>query len=269
MPDTSKAPTPPVRQTASVSGHQISSLERGGTDPPILLLHGWGASAAGFTGLLRLSRTPRRLLALDLPGFGESPLGQGDWSTAAYAELVRRLVHQRGWSEISLLGHSYGGGVAIRLAGEPGLGLDRAILCAASGARVPGWRGASARGRLFRGLRLGAESLLPQSWSQVAVDWLRQRLGSEDYRRAGPLRPVLVRAVSEDLTELARRISVPTLITWGAGDRELPLDPFGWHLRRSIAGSEMVQFQRSGHFPFLDEPRRFAAVFDSFVDAKL
>ncbi|MGH7643032.1 MAG: alpha/beta fold hydrolase [Candidatus Dormibacteria bacterium] len=257
-----------ARKSAVLGGQQVTWLEREGVDPPALLLHGWGASAASFVGLLRLAKTPRRLLAVDLPGFGESPLGVTEWTRGGYAGLLRDWIHGRDWPAVAVLGHSYGGGVALRLADGPGAPLDRLLLCAPSGLpEAPGRR--SGRVRTFRALRQSMETLLPARVAEPAVEWLRQRMGSADYRAAGPLRPVLVRAVHEDLTEVARRLEMPTLIIWGGRDPELPLDPYGKRLRQLIGSSELVEFPRSGHFPFLDEPQRFAAVFDSFVDAKL
>jgi pimeloyl-ACP methyl ester carboxylesterase len=118
-------------------------------------------------------------------------------------------------------------------------------------------------------MRRSAETILPGRLAQPAVEWLRQRMGSPDYRSAGALRPILVRAVQEDLSLVARKIKVPTLIIWGGRDSELPVDPMGRRLHELISPSELVEFEASGHFPFVDEPGRFAAVFDSFVDAKL
>ena len=258
-----------TRQSAVSGEHRISFLERAGTDPPVLLLHGWGANAASFTGLLRLAKTPRRLIALDLPGFGESPLGTADWTTSSYASLVRDLVRRRGWDHVALLGHSYGGGVALRLAGEREAPFDRLLLCAASGVRLLNSAGLRPRVRAFRGLRQTLETLLPTRLAEPSVEWLRQRMGSADYRVAGPLRPILVRAVQEDLSPVAERVQIPTLIIWGTEDTELPVDPYGHRLRQLISASELVEFDGSGHFPFVDEPGRFAAVFDSFMDAKL
>lgn len=269
MPTPSPKIAAPTRESAVLGDQPVSLLERDGTDPPVLLLHGWGANAASFSGLLHLAKTPRRLVALDLPGFGESPLGSTEWTRAQYADLVRKLIRERGWGKVAVLGHSYGGGVALRLAGEAPLPLDRLILCAPSGVAPARPGGGGARVRTFRAIRLSVEHLLPSGQAETVVEWLRQRMGSADYRAAGPLRPVLVRAVQEDLTAVAERVEVQTLIIWGAADTELPLDPNGWRLRKLIPTSELIQFPASGHFPFLDEAARFAAVFDSFVDAKL
>ncbi len=259
----------PERHRAQVGEAQLSWLERPGQDPPVLLLHGWGAEAATFAGPLRLCRTRRRLVALDLPGFGESPLGEPSWSTASYADLVRALVRQQGWGRPSLVGHSYGGSVSLRLAAGPQAEVDRLLLCAASGIRPPRRGGVGAKVRLFRALRRSAEALLPRRPAERVVEWLRQRLGSADYRAAGELRPVLVRAVQEDLSLVAAEVRVPTLIVWGSADPELPLATHGQRLHQLIRGSELVQFQGAGHFPFVDQAARFAAVVDAFMDAEL
>lgn len=269
MPTAWPGSVAPTRQSAALGEHRVSWLEREGSDPPVLLLHGWGASAASFSGLLQLSRTRRRLVALDLPGFGESPLGIPSWTRASYAHLVRQFLVSRDWAEVTVLGHSYGGGVALRLAGESSPPLDRLILCAASGLKLPIASGVGARLRSFRALRKTAETVLPKRLSRPVVEWLRQRFGSADYRAAGPLRPILVRAVQEDLSSVAEKITVPTLIIWGGRDQELPLVPYGRRLRELIGTSELVEFEGSGHFPFVDEPGRFASVFDSFVDAEI
>ncbi|HEY6538842.1 MAG TPA: alpha/beta hydrolase [Candidatus Dormibacteraeota bacterium] len=254
----------------SVGAHPVSLLERQGSDPPVLLLHGWGASAATFAVLLSRARTGRRLVAIDLPGFGETQAGSANWSRELYADLVSRLIAEQGWGTVSLLGHSYGGGVAIRLAAAAATPVDRLLLCAPSGVRLPGSRAAGARVQTFRLLRSGAERALPSRWSEPAVEWLRQRMGSADYRAAGPLlRPILVRAVAEDLSELATTIRVPTLVLWGARDQELPLATYGRRLAELVPPAELIELPSSGHFPFVDDPGRFAAVFDSFVDAKL
>src|SRR5487761_1611145 len=269
MANSSPGSVAPIRHSAAVGEHQVSFLEREGSDPPVLLLHGWGANAASFTGLLRLATTGRRLVALDLPGFGESPMGVTEWTTTKYAALVGDLIRDRDWGTVSVLGHSFGGGIALRVAGATGAPLDRLLLCAASGVRAPNSGGVTAKVRVFRGLRRGLELALPAGPADSAVEWLRQRMGSADYRAAGPLRPLLVRTVQEDLSAVAERVQVQTLIIWGGRDTELPLDPFGHRLQRLVRDSALVEFETSGHFPFVDEPARFAAVFDSFVDATL
>lgn len=259
----------PTRTTCLLGGQPVALLERAGDDPPVVLLHGWGASAVSFGQLLRQSRSHRRLVAIDLPGFGESPIGPGGWTTAAYSRLVRECLTARGWESFSLLGHSYGGSISIRIASEAGLQPDRLLLCSASGIRPSAQGGPSLRVRGFKALRASA-GWLPAPAARLATEWLTQRFGSADYRAASPeLRRTLVAAVREDLSPQAAQISVPTLLIWGARDQELPREPHGRRLEALIGPAELVVFEGSGHFPFLDEPGRFALVFDAFMDAEL
>ncbi|MHB8394231.1 MAG: alpha/beta fold hydrolase [Candidatus Dormibacteria bacterium] len=259
---------PPLRGVGTVDGHRVSWLDRPGSDPAVVLLHGWGSSAASFLGLLRRSTSSRRLLALDLPGFGESPVGPGGWTTTRYADLVAAWTAAQLGVGYSLLGHSYGGAVSMRLAiGRPG--PDRLLLCAASGIRPPSDERGAKGVSVFRALRAGARAL-PPPLSTTAVEWLSRHFGSADYRAAGPqLRPTLVAAVMEDLSEIAARIDIPTLLVWGAADSELPLNPHSQRLRQLIAPAELVTFENSGHFPFVDEADRFARVFDAFMDVEI
>jgi pimeloyl-ACP methyl ester carboxylesterase len=234
-----------------------------------MLLHGWGASAETFQGLLRRSRSPRRLLAPDLPGFGHSPIGQGGWTTSAYAELLETFARSFGWPAYSLFGHSYGGSISIRLAGGSGPVPDRLLLCAAAGIRPKEEMVQGSRVSTFKTLR-AISGWLPGPASRSATEWLSQRFGSADYRAASPeMRRTLVAAVQEDLSPLAPLVHVPTLVLWGANDPELSLDPHARRLVGLIPPAELVVFEASGHFPFLDEPARFALVFDSFMDAEL
>ena len=257
-----------TRSAGTLGENSISFLERPGDDPPVLLLHGWGASAATFTPLLQGLATGRRLLAPDLPGFGESPLGRGGWTTTGYADLVQGWLESLGVRRYSLLGHSYGGALAIRLAAGS-FPPDRLLLCAPSGIRPGAAAPPSFRVRAYKGLRGGAR-VLPPPWRSRFQEWLVARMGSQDYRAAAPaLRPTLVAAVREDLSPLAARLSLPTLVVWGSQDPELPLVPHAQRLVELIPGAELVVFEGSGHFPFLDQAARFAAVTDALMDAEL
>ena len=264
---------PPVRPSltrarGSVGDQPVSFLERPGAEPPVLLLHGWGASAATFTPLLQGMATPRRLLAPDLPGFGESPVGRGGWTTASYADLILAWLSGLQVARYSLLGHSYGGALSIRLA-TGDLPPDRLLLCAPSGIRPEAAAPPSLRVRAYKWLR-GAAGALPPDARSSFRDWLATRMGSADYRAASPeLRPTLVAAVREDLSPLAGRVSLPTLLIWGSNDLELPLRPHAERLQALIPSAELVVFEGSGHFPFLDQAARFAAVADALMDAAL
>ncbi|HUY98011.1 MAG TPA: alpha/beta hydrolase [Verrucomicrobiae bacterium] len=264
------APAPAIglrRWRATVGEVALAGVGRQGQGAPVVLLHGWGARADTFTPLLLRLRTPRPLWALDLPGFGESPLGAGGWTTTAYAELVGRWIEEAGWERTSLLGHSYGGAVAVRIAAAGTHLVDRLCLIGAR-LRVEPSPDLIRRQRAWQRRRqLGR--WLPAPWRRRWEDAWRERHGSPDYRAAGPLRPTLVDAVTEDLAPVARGVTVPTLLLWGARDQDMPVATVAARYRALMASSELVVLEGSGHFPFLDEPQRCAAIIDAFVDARL
>ena len=83
---------------------------------------------------------------------------------------------------------------------------------------------------------------------------------------AGPLRPILVRVVNEDLAPLLPRIRASTLLVWGSNDDAAPL-AHGKRMERLIDDAGLVVFEGAGHFAYLDEPDRFCRIVRHFFGA--
>jgi len=195
--------------------------------PTVIALHGWGRTHVDFTGVLGPSAPggPLAAVAPDLPGFGATPAPPTPWGSAQYAQVVARLIdpHPGGGAEAPLpvvvLGHSFGGRVALVLAGTRpelvrGLVLTAAPLAPRPGAR----RRPPAAFRLVRALhRLG---VVPEA----RLDQARRRYGSADYRAAdGVMRQVLVRLLGEDYAPALRSLRCPVELVWGDDDPDVPL----------------------------------------------
>ena len=137
----------------SVDGVGIHCLEAG-QGPALLLIHGLGASTFTFRRILPDLARRFRVVAVDLKGFGfsERPAA-GDYSLSAQAALVRQVMDQLGVEKASVLGHSMGGAVAMRLALAYPERVERLILASSAsdvdlGRRV--W-GAAVIGRMLPG----------------------------------------------------------------------------------------------------------------------
>jgi len=87
-----------------------------GQGDSIVLLHGWGTSSQSLAGVAACLAPVSRVLSVDLPGFGWSQAPAAAWGTADYADHVRQLLDAIGVATAVLLGHSFGGRVAIQLA---------------------------------------------------------------------------------------------------------------------------------------------------------
>lgn len=94
-------------------------------------------------------------------------------------------------------------------------------------------------------------------------DAVYQRIQSEDYKNAGPLRPIFVKVVNEDITGLLPRITAPTLLVWGTEDEAVPLS-HAKKMESLIRDSGLVLFEGAGHFAYLDESDRFCRVVNHF-----
>lgn len=231
------------------------------TAPPVVVLHGWGGRIESMAPLLSCLKHEYRLIALDLPGFGESPVPAQHWGTPEYAGFVRDVLVDLGIERAHFVGHSYGAKTSLYLAAtDPGL-VDKLVLQGSSGLRTP----PSAKARMKRALSKGARAaghLGPagRALRQAVYD----RIASTDYREAGAMRPILVRVVNEDMTSFLPQIKSPTLLVWGTEDDAAPLI----HARtmaKLIPDAGLVEFQGAGHFAYLDEPERFCTIVQHFL----
>jgi pimeloyl-ACP methyl ester carboxylesterase len=221
-----------VALTALLDGAVLA--ERSGDEPRVLALHGWGRTRADWAPVL--AGVPS--LAVDLPGFGASPPPPGPWGSPEYAALLAPLLSDGGWT---VVGHSFGGRVAVQLAaGWPDL-VDRVVLTGVPLLR----RTSSAKPPFaFRAAKwLHAKGLV----SDARMEEERRKRGSADYRAAeGVMRDTLVTLVNEDYRDLLPSVTAPVAMVWGAGDTAAPLDM----AREAVAlfpHGELVVSETSGH----------------------
>ncbi|MCW2621777.1 MAG: hypothetical protein JWL64_1379 [Frankiales bacterium] len=180
----------------------------------VLALHGWGRGRFDLSPAL----SDVEGLLPDLPGFGLSPAPPVPWGSADYADLLSPLLDE-GDARWIVLGHSFGGRVAVQLAAAR---PDRVSGLVLTG--VPLLRSAvpSRSPLAFRTARaLHRRHLLPDS----ALERARRKYGSQDYLAAeGVMRATLVRLVGEDYADLLPTLAMPVELVWGALDTAAPLE---------------------------------------------
>lgn len=222
----------------------------------LLLLHGWGQNLLSLLPLGELLSNHGEVHLLDLPGFGQSdipPLSEGNqsWGTGDYCRRVLQYIDENKLNGVIVLGHSFGGRIAIRLASDYPDKVKGLVLISSAGLkRSFSWQ---------RKIRFKLQSLLRRLIkacdrifkSKLFEDWYIPRYASPDYKNSGRLRGVLVRTVNEDLTESAKKVSCPTLLVWGSADTETPIE-MAYRLNSLIRSSELVELPGVGHLPFLN-----------------
>jgi pimeloyl-ACP methyl ester carboxylesterase len=236
---------------------------RVGDGPDVLVLHGWGARIEAVGPIIDALAAQSTVYAPDLPGFGETePPPQQPWGVADYEAWTRALISALGLRRPSIVGHSRGATIAIKLAADHPDLVDKLVLVDAAGikpTRTWRYRRRVAKAKLakYASRSLGAPG---RRWRERVIE----RNASEDYKRAGLMRPTLVRLVNEDITELLPLVKASTLLIWGDRDRSTPLSD-GQTMERLIPDAGLVVFEGAGHFSYLDQRHRFAVVASHFL----
>jgi pimeloyl-ACP methyl ester carboxylesterase len=180
----------------------------------VVALHGWRRTSSDFDKVLAGLGADVGALALDLPGFGASPEPPEAWASADYANAVAGILD----GPVVLLGHSFGGRVAVHLAAaRPD--LVRALVLTG----VPLIRHAP-RGSAPLAFRVARWLHRRGLVSDARMEARRRRHGSPDYRAAtGVMREVFVRVVNESYEEQLARIQCPVDLVWADDDAEARL----------------------------------------------
>lgn len=241
------------------------SFELVGEGPAVVLLHGWGGCIASMAPIREALRADYTVLSIDLPGFGDSTPPPDVWGSEEYAACIGEVLRASGvGSVLAVIGHSFGGKIASYLAVKQPVPIGALVLVGTPGVRLPLSPEAARRIASVKRLKRIAR-ILPGPLRRSLERRLVNR-GSEDYRNAGDLRPVLVRVVNEDLSSFLPDIPVPTLLVFGANDTATPPE-IGRRMESLIRGSGLVVLDRSGHFPYLDEPAAFTRIVRSFLES--
>ena len=246
-------------RSIEVDGHP-TRLYDSGEGPPVVVLHGWGGRIESMAPPIACVQPKHRVVAVDLPGFGESPPPLEAWGTNDYARFVSGLLRDLNVERAHFLGHSYGAKTSLYLAAtEPEL-VDKMILVGSSGLRTPPSLKARMKRGVSKGARLAGKAGAP---GRRLRDSLYDRIASSDYKEAGALRPTLVKVVNEDLTPLLSRISASTLLVWGTKDDAVPV-AHARTMERLIPDAGLILFEGAGHFAYLDEQAKFCAIVRNF-----
>jgi pimeloyl-ACP methyl ester carboxylesterase len=185
-----------------------------GPGPLMVGLHGWGRDHRDFSGVL--SGYPH--LLIDLPGFGVSPPPTATWGAADYASCVAGVLDEHAAAQPAVvIGHSFGGRVAVCLAASRPDLVRALVLCGVPLIRSP------RAGKVSVGYRLGRKARQMGLLSNRRFEAMRRARSSDDYNAAiGVMRSVLVRVVNESYDEQLAAARCPVALVWGGGDRAVP-----------------------------------------------
>lgn len=234
---------------------------------PVIVMHGWGCSSQTIASVAAAcADASTTVYNIDLPGFGASPEPPSPWTVYDYANVIQKFVISKQLLDPVIIGHSFGGRIAIILASR--MKLDRLVLVDAAGIKPRRKLSYYLKVYSFKAVRHLLPLLLGRERGAHVIERMRGRSGSQDYRNSSPMmRRVMSLAVNEDLRHLLPHITAPVLLIWGANDTATPLADARL-MEKLIPDAGLVCYPDAGHFSYLDRPSQTAAVLASFLKLK-
>ena len=264
--------------------NHLHSLESG-AGPPLLLIHGLFDLLETWERLIPLLSDRFKVYAIDLPGFGKSPLPKAwEESLSGMVEAVVSFLDWKRIEKISIVGNSMGAGVALGVAGRHPERVERVVLVNPYGFPSPPLAVEVARSRI-----LG--KLLPYLLSEPALKRCARTIFSRSLHDARLITDALVERVIAPFATLRRRrelfrflraisteemreidallpqIRQPVLILWGEDDRWLPIDHAN-RLHRQLPDSRLITIPDCGHLPQIDKPEETGKAIISFLEGR-
>src|SRR5947209_6316803 len=267
-----------------VEGQAVNMIELG-EGPPIVFVHGLSGSWTNWLEQLPVLAREHRVLALDLPGFGHSPMPVGEITISAYARLLDGLLAQREMAAAAVVGNSMGGFIGAELAIAFPQRVERLVLVSAAGLSTYNEpRATRATPALRRTERiLAATTAWMASYSDAVTRRPRLRqaalnvIAAHPKQLPGPLAAEQVRGAGKpgfmgalgavleyDVRERLPEIACPTLIVWGDRDMLISVrdaDVFA----ELIPNSRKVVYADTGHVAMLERPAAFNALLHKFL----
>ena len=258
--------------------------ETAGSGSPVLLIHGFGSSTFTWRRIAPALAETHKVIAVDLKGFGQSdkPLDE-HYSIFDQTRLIKQLILDNDLKDLTLVGHSYGGGIALMLAldQDPRLQgrIEKLVLLdtIAYPQNIP---------VAFKMMdmplmsHVGVRVVPPEVQARVALKLAYfddSKIGEDTVEMyAAPLRTMAGKhavihsarqIVPRGLDEISKRyptIKQPTLIAWCDSDKIVPLD-IGLELRRNMPTSRLEIIERCGHMPQEEQPEATLRLIQDFL----
>jgi len=260
----------------------------GGKGPLVLLIHGMAGSATTWKQVMPALSEHFTVLAPDLLGHGESDKAKGDYSLGAMASTLRDLIVALGYKRATVVGQSYGGGIALQFAYQYPERCERLVLVDAGGLgtevnpllrmlTLPGSeavlliacappvrRIVESIGRVLFRKKIANAPAIPELWRSYSS------LGDDEARRAflRTLRAVIDprgQSVSAN-DKLYLAAGMPTLIIWGEDDRIIPVE-HAYAAHAAMPRSWLEIIEGVGHYPHVEAPEQFVNALVEFIES--
>ena len=223
----------------------------------LVFLHGWGVSSEIFKPLYYFLKD-FKIYDLDLPGFGKTPI-EKTMILKDYADYVYEFLKNNKIEKPIIIGHSFGGAVAVKFSLFYPDYVSKLILVSASAVRET-----RRKMVLIKKVADTLKPIFPEKLIKFVLKLLK--LDKTDYAqiKSPELKETFKHVIGEDLKPNFHLIKTPTLVIWGEDDIVTPLKE-GELIVRAIPGAKLNVIKNAGHFVFLEKPEEFTKLIKDFT----
>jgi pimeloyl-ACP methyl ester carboxylesterase len=273
-----------LSEKISVTGVALNYVEAG-KGPPLLFLHGLGGSWKDWAANLPAFASTHQVIAIDLPGFGDSEKPEVEYSIEWLTDIVEKFLQDRKLDRVNLVGHSLGGLVALNLATRPnsrvkklvvtdvvGIGDKAEFLSYALTKKVmgPETRWEFLEGALRDEFKSMIESFIKDRKPKTAREFFESLpkvpITGTPLLPMTPNVQLTASIIDFDIRPKLASIYQPTLILWGAKDPVAPPQDASL-LQKGIRQSILIFFPTGGHSPMIEQPGPFNREVSNFLQA--
>lgn len=229
-----------------------------GFSKKLIFIHGWGVSSKIFGPLFYYLKNDFEIYAPDLPGFGDSPINK-PMILKDYAEIINDFLEKNKIEKPIVVGHSFGGAVATKLALLHPDSISKLVLVDTSAIRQP-----RRKIILLKKFAYFLKPLLPKKIRKLILKILGY--DKMDYAKieSFELKETFKNVIAEDLKPYLSFIKSPTLVIWGEKDAITPLSE-GKLIAETIPDAKLAIIKNAGHFAFLEKPEEFTKLIKEFA----
>lgn len=223
-----------------------------GEGKDVVLLHGWGQNIEMMNPLGNYLKADHKITIIDLPGFGLSEEPDYAYTIFDYAESLHELLNSLKIKNPILIGHSFGGRIAIVYASR--YDVDKMVLFGSPCVRHE-----------YKSFKQSFyKSLKKIKIFSPVVNFMKKHMGSEDYRNATPrMREILVKTVNQDLSECARKVNCETLLIWGEDDTAVLVSE-ARELDELLSDSALIILAGT-HYCYLENLHQVVNILNNFI----
>ncbi|MDD4761931.1 MAG: alpha/beta hydrolase [Candidatus Pacebacteria bacterium] len=242
-----------------LGGVVVNLLFSKNSGEPLVFLHGWRSQAVAWFKIMEQAEERGFCsFALDLPGFGSSENPPDDFNLEKYAVLVKDFIKKENLGKVCLIGHSFGGRIALKFSYLFPDFLNKLVLVGSAG--LP-----SKNKKTF--LKILAKIFKPFFKFPFLKSFrpkIYKFIGSDDYLATPLLKNIFLNVIEENLEPLLPEIKAETLLIWGEEDKTTPLY-MAEIFRQKIKNSHLKIIKNAGHFSFMDKPKEFSQILFDFI----